>query len=492
MVTIATLQQILKDFYLGPIIEALNNQIEMVQLFEKSVLDWSGRQVVIPIHVGRNNGVAYANESNQNPGAPGLGDTLPTAGFQTHVNLNVTARYLYGRFSLSGPAIATAKTTANSFATYVQSEMDGLVTDVKVTANQNMFTGGGAVGFVFERTAVAAGTATKRLAFSGDMSYMLALQTEARTAGGRYFVEAGGTPAQLALKFTLLDDYSTAGPALPVVGGNTFVLAQGLTEDGVLDIHTGAGAGSAIPLNNLDVNACALVEVVGCGRYVAPNFQNGAAGLSSTDWFATRIAPESQGLYANLGTQTHFGNDRSAAANAPLRSTIQCVSSATAVAPQASGLDFGRMQNMLDEIMILGGEDPDCIYVHPGMRQEYASRLTVTATSGTTQTSTITRNALDKPGTADVGYSGYAFNGIPFKMSRHCGKGLMAFLKLKTWTITELQSFGMADLDGNVLSRVAGRDEFEGFVRWYYNLVCKAPNRNAILCGIDFPGRVAV
>ena len=486
MVTIATLDRILKDFYLGPIIEALNNQIEMVQLFQKSVLDWSGRQVVIPIHVGRNNGVAYANES-QGVGGGGTGDTLPVAGNQTYVNLNVTAKFLYGRFSLSGPAIATAKTTANSFATYVQSEMDGLVTDVKVSANQNMFTGLGALGFVFERTAVGAPTPSKRLSFSGDMSYLLGLQTEARTVGGRYFVDAA---AQLALRFTLLDDYSTAGPAAPVVGGNTFVLAQGLTEDGVLDIHTGAGAGSAIPFNNLDVNGAALVEVVGMGVYAAPNFVNGA-GLTSAQWLATRITPESHGLYNNLGAQNHFGNDRSVAANAALRSTVQCATSATALAPQAVGLDFGRMQGILDDIMVLGGEDPDCIYVHPGMRQEYASRLTVTA-AGAADTTTITRNALDKPRTADVGYTGYAFNGIPFKMSRHCGKGLMAFLKLKTWTITELQSFGMADLDGNVLSRVAGRDEFEGFVRWYYNLVCKAPNRNAILCGIDFPGRVAV
>ena len=45
----------------------------------------------------------------------------------------------------------------------------------------------------------------------------------------------------------------------------------------------------------------------------------------------------------------------------------------------------------------------------------------------------------------------------------------------------------MADLDGNVLSRLSNKDEWEGFVRWYYNLVCKEPNRNAILTNIQFP-----
>ena len=130
-VKISDLEAILKEFYLGPIIEALNSQLEMVDLFKKITVDWSGKKVIIPVHVSRNIGTGYRGEGN----------TIPAAGGQGHVDLTVTARYLYGRFSLTGPAIASAKTTANSFATYVQTEMDGLVTDVKVLANQNMWTG---------------------------------------------------------------------------------------------------------------------------------------------------------------------------------------------------------------------------------------------------------------------------------------------------------------------------------------------------------------
>ena len=58
-VTISDLDAILKEFYLGPIIESLNNQLEMVQMFQKSTLDWQGRQVVIPVHVSRNDGTGY-------------------------------------------------------------------------------------------------------------------------------------------------------------------------------------------------------------------------------------------------------------------------------------------------------------------------------------------------------------------------------------------------------------------------------------------------
>ena len=98
-VQISTLEAILKESYLGPIVETLNQQIEMLQLFKKSTLDWSGKKVVIPVHVGRNTGVAYANESGNTTGGA-TAATLPTAGNQTHVDLIVNSKYLYGRFAL--------------------------------------------------------------------------------------------------------------------------------------------------------------------------------------------------------------------------------------------------------------------------------------------------------------------------------------------------------------------------------------------------------
>ena len=51
--SIASLAAILKDFYLGPIQEQLNNEVLALELFEKAKLDWSGRQVIIPVHVCR-------------------------------------------------------------------------------------------------------------------------------------------------------------------------------------------------------------------------------------------------------------------------------------------------------------------------------------------------------------------------------------------------------------------------------------------------------
>ncbi len=474
-VSISDLDAILKEFYLGPIIESLNNQLEMVQLFTKATLDWQGRQVVIPVHVSRNDGTGYRAE---------LG-TLPTAGKQGYVNLNVTARFLYGRFSLTGPAISTAKTTANSFATYVQSEMDGLVTDTKLKANQAMFTGGGCVGFIHERTAgaVAAGAAVP-YSFTGNKDVLTELQAMQAVPLAR----AATHSAKLQIDIIRLDTYASvvlpALPADPFVAGNAVTLDATVGAANVVSIESFGAC--TYDTSNIAGTYASMIRVVGWGE------ENNAGGTflpydvltpGLTDGLVKqRVDSENNGVYGNMGLQSHFTVNRNLVANASLRSTVQAISVAGNGAVHANqALNFGRMQSILDEIMVLGGDDPDCIYVHPGMRQKYADLLVFNAPGS------IKKAATGDTGTGDPGFSGYAFNGIPVKMSRHCGKGLMVFLKTKTWTIAELQSFGMADLDGNVLSRLSNQDAYEGFVRWYYNLVCKEPNRNAILCGIDFP-----
>lgn len=478
-VSISDLDAILKEFYLGPIIESLNNQLEMVQMFTKSTLDWQGRQVVIPVHVSRNDGTGYRAE---------LG-SLPTAGKQGYVNLNVKAKYLYGRFSLTGPAIATAKTTANSFATYVQSEMDGLVTDTKLKANQAMFTGGGCVGFLHETNAAqtiaggATATANVTYSFTGNkdvVAELIGMQSTAGTVAGTHL-------PKLSIDLIRLDTYASvvALSGVPGPGPNQAVVCDATGNANQLNIRV-----LGVPTDSYHLqttgNYATMVKVTGWGDQLVGGAEtftpyNTIGGAGTNNGFVQqRVQSENSGIYANLGDISHFNVDRGNAANASLRSTVQAISTG-GHAHANQPLNFGRMQSILDEIMVLGGDDPDCIYVHPGLRQKYADLLVYT------QPGAIQKDAQGRPGTGDPGFSGYAFNGIPLKMSRHCGKGLMVFLKTKTWTIAELQSFGMADLDGNVLSRITNQDAWEGFVRWYYNLVCKEPNRNAILCGIDFP-----
>ena len=475
-VKIADLEAILKEFYLGPIIEALNNQLEMVQLFTKATVDWSGKKVIIPVHVSRNSGTGFRSESN----------SLPTAGGQGYVDLTVTAKYLYGRFSISGPAIASSKTTANSFATYVQSEMDGVVTDTKIIANQAMFTGGGAVGFIWEKNDVGAGAgvgpANRVYRFTGNKDILRELQNLDPGAIGNRRCDVDvfrlDTYANAVTRPVAADHILVDADAAPTIPGGT----------GESELYVEECGNGSLVLSAMTGDTAALVVVRSSGQFAGGVYTADAtAGVSAQ----ARVANEPLGIYANFGLgprtganeQTFFGIDRSLAGNAELRTTAQAIDGNTA-AP--SKLNFGRMQNMLDEIMINGGDDPQCIYMHPIMRQEYSSLLSYQAAAGVP--TTLQKDVQAGAGKGDPGYSAYSFNNIPIKVSRHCGKGLAVFLNTKVWSICELQSFGMADLDGNVLSRVPGEDNYEGFVRWYYQLVCKNPNRCAILIGMEFPG----
>jgi hypothetical protein len=140
---------------------------------------------------------------------------------------------------------------------------------------------------------------------------------------------------------------------------------------------------------------------------------------------------------------------------------------------------------MLDEIMSASGEMPDCMIAHYIFRQEYMGLLVQTVAAGATGASAFRKNV----DSGDAGFTGgFSFNGLPLKVSRHCGKGLLVFLKTDSWLITEVQAPELANLDGNVLSRVADRDAYEAYVRYYYNLVCHSPNRNGILVGISYAG----
>ena len=121
-----------------------------------------------------------------------------------------------------------------------------------------------------------------------------------------------------------------------------------------------------------------------------------------------------------------------------------------------------------------GGHEHDVIMMNPTTRQQYTSLL-----QGTLFTDT------DKARGGDGGFQTLSYSGVPLKVSRAVPRGCLIFLRKDTWCITELEAAGFADLDGNVLSRVNNNDAYEGFYRWYYNVVCKQPNCNVILVGVS-------
>jgi hypothetical protein len=420
--TIVTLSAILKEFYAGPIAEQLNQEILVYELFEKATVDWSGKTVIIPVHVRRNLATGFAAD----------GGALPASAtdFEGYEKLTVTAKFLYGRFRITGPAIASAKAGANSFIGYVDAEMNKLAEDVKTKANQASIFGGEVVGYVWEKQNAAT------------------FQYSGRQIAQGLSVGVGNN-AQLVR----LDTYATVGAATQV---------NAITSDSIIfnaAINT-AAVPAGVPM--------AVVAVVGLVT----------SGAST----------EFSGITTNLGSASHFGVDRTSATGTAteLQSNHITVSNGgvPVVLDAYQSLNLDRLQAGLDLILQRSSEAPELLLMSPVMRQEYTSLLVGTAASN------LMVEAGSKSKTGDGGFTGLSFGGIPIRTSKDCFAGTIFFISPKSWKLTELEKPGFADLDGNILARSFGggamTDSYEGFYRIYSNIVCTRPNANLVLTGVDF------
>jgi hypothetical protein len=526
--TITTFNAILKDWYVGPVIMALNSEIAVLKHFEKATLDWNGRQAVIPIHISRNTGVQYAAEY------AGVAN-LPVAGRQGYGRLLVTARYQYGRFEITGPAIASAKNGGKAaFVGWVDAEMNRLKDDVKNSANKAMVSGGLTKGFFHQRQPKSYWTGAG--ATVGQWSIALGPPTVINNMPNQLLQYRGdftpflacvsGTPATwVPAVLTRTDTFnpiwqSTAGGAIDI-----FITAANQTL-GTLEVTFGSrvGAGGAIstvvkpgyctslsirPVQVVDPVSGANIGVNGATLQgnLEPNglFENMAAG---TQYTLTRNSVMNDGITAYLTGTAPIVRGMILASSVGLTAGVNALVGTADQAEVAFNAAAGlpRLQQAIDRTKLDGeavtqtdgdgwyagggpvvgspgttvdggGGDVNMMFMNPVMRQKYVSTLQGNLTMNVNMgTSGPTKKG--DAGILDVGYAG-----IPIHVSRDVPNGMICFLKADTWTVAELESGKFADLDGDVISRVAGSDAWEGFYKWYYNLVCKKPNDNVVLTG---------
>lgn len=119
--TLTTLSNILKDYYVPPVVEQLNNEVLLLQRLESRGEDLFGNQAVIPIHTARSGGIGPAAE----------GAALPTAGNQSYKKAVYDLKYLYGRINVTGPSVAKTASEAGAFLKSLKSELDGIRADLK-------------------------------------------------------------------------------------------------------------------------------------------------------------------------------------------------------------------------------------------------------------------------------------------------------------------------------------------------------------------------
>ena len=176
--TLTTFDPILKNQYLGPIREVLNNANELLKRIGTDMESITGKNFTIPMHYGRNEGI----------GARGDGEALPAAGSQAYKEAIVPMRYVYGRIQVTGPTIKASASDAGAFTRAISSEIKGVTRDLRKAFNR-MLAGNGTGALTLcgttsaSTTVVVASTAKLRAGMPVDVLVYATGATSTGAAG---------------------------------------------------------------------------------------------------------------------------------------------------------------------------------------------------------------------------------------------------------------------------------------------------------------------
>lgn len=120
----------LKNVYLDKIREQINNNTNLLDLFEEraaSSYQWEGKALIHALHMSRNaSGVKAVPENGG----------LPVAGKQGTANLTVPITFNYGRIQLSAPVMKASRSNKGAFQSAMSLEQKGIVEDMSRQRNR--------------------------------------------------------------------------------------------------------------------------------------------------------------------------------------------------------------------------------------------------------------------------------------------------------------------------------------------------------------------
>jgi hypothetical protein len=149
--TLATLSAILKDLYLPPVVEQLNNEVLFLQRLESRDQEIFGNQAIVPLHTNRSGRIGARLENEQ----------LPQSGAQGYDKAVYDLTYQYGGVRVTGPAMAKTASESGSFLRVLQAELDGIRNDLRRDVARQCYSDGtgviGATGVTTAATVVVLG-----------------------------------------------------------------------------------------------------------------------------------------------------------------------------------------------------------------------------------------------------------------------------------------------------------------------------------------------
>jgi hypothetical protein len=432
---LTTISDILKIDYQGPVRDQLNNATILLVRVRRSDENFIGKQAYIPLRKGRNVGRGARIESG----------TLPTAGNQQYDSAIFNVVYNYGRIQLTGPAISSAKTNAGAFVRAIDSEMRGLMMDLKTSINRQLWHDGSSVLTVCGTTS---GSATVNVSSTK-------------------FLEVG-------LPFTIVNPSDgtikeSGDTVVAILSDTQFTSSTTVTTDTDDLLIEGAGSGSSSNSRNLASATTfkttplelwgleAMISSINPARARADTADIGAGGFDQTLVTAQfgQIDRKTGNLFWDSGDLNNSGTTRD--------------------------LTLDLMQQAFDETDIEADELPGLILTDHPIKRRYASLLV-----------SDKRYPAGGEITLDGGYRALEFNGVPLVADRDASltrtPGVLNRLYFLTESALEfevLEDWKWMERDGAVLSRVSNVDAYEATMFSYFQFATDHAKAHCLLDDIN-------
>jgi hypothetical protein len=213
---LAAANAVLKEDYLGPVREQLNNDNPVINKLVQNKQEATGKRFFVPLHYGRNNGIGYRAE----------GAALPTAGNQKYKESTANVKYLYGGIEITGPTIKAMRNDKGAFIRALESEMKGLTKDLKDQRARALFGDGTGKLATF-----AVNTTTNTLTVDKIKYFQVGMKIDIVNSGGTVTVSNRTITAINKSTKTITVDgatVTTANTDFAVVTGDYNIEAMGL------------------------------------------------------------------------------------------------------------------------------------------------------------------------------------------------------------------------------------------------------------------------
>ncbi len=129
---LTSLTSVLKEYYVGPLADQLNQDVMVTQMLRVNSQDIEGLKAVVPLHYGRSSGISSRAE----------GGTIAGAGNQAYTRATFQLKYHYARIQVSGPSISNTRSDRGAFLQAMKSELDFIRNDIQLDQARQYYMGG--------------------------------------------------------------------------------------------------------------------------------------------------------------------------------------------------------------------------------------------------------------------------------------------------------------------------------------------------------------